>query len=210
MRKIIAFAIAIVFCFTVFASAEPTDETQSEPKYSLGSLLPDCAIYLKNPDALSKEAFEEYASSLGFDIILHPDFQLLTDDGLCPVRLQDNRFVQNDGGNLFMTGFESYPLGWLNNTYVATKPNEEGASFVLLLRCYSGIDYFGPLTAYLFGAYCVKYCKGVFEDFEGEMRFDDLTEIEREIAVFTDELISEAKQGRLCSCPFDGWLGLLK
>ena len=206
MRKTLAFLMAIVFCFTVFTSAESTDETQSEQEYPLRSLLPDCAIYLNNPDALSKEAFEEYASSLGFDISLHPDFQLLTDDGLCPVRLKDDRFVQYEGGNLFMTGFECYPLGWLNNSYVAMKPDEEGASFVLLLRCYSGIDDFGPLTAYLFGAYCVKYCEGVFEDFEGEMCFDDLAEIEWEIAVFTDELISEAEQGRLISCPFDGWL----
>ncbi len=206
MRRILVLLMAIVLCSTVFTSAESTDGAQSEPEYPLGSLLPDCAVYLKNPDALSKEAFKEYASSLGFDIILHPDFQLLTDEGHCPVRLKDDRFVQNGGRNLFMTGFECYPCGWLNDSYDAAKPNEEGASFVLLLRCYSGIDCFGPFTAYLFGAYCVKFCEGVFEDFECEMRFDDPADIEREIAVFTDELISEAEQGRLYSCPFEGWL----
>ncbi len=35
--------------------------------------------------------------------------------------------------------------------------------------------------------------------------FDDPAVIEREIAVFTDELICEAKKGRLHSCPFEGW-----
>ena len=206
MKKLIALAMAMLLCFTVFTSTESTNDTQSALEYPLGSLLPDCAVYLKNPDALSKEAFEEYASSLGFDIILHPDFQLLTDEGHCPVRLKDDRFVQNEGTNLFMTGFECYPLGWLNDLYDAAKPNEEGASFVLLLRCYSGIDYLSPLTAYIFGAYCVKYCEGVFEDFEGEICFDDQAEIEREIAVFTDDLIFELEQGRLLVYPFEGWL----
>ena len=206
MRKMLVLLMAIVLCSTVFTSAESTDGAQSEPEYPLGFLLPDCAVYLKNPDALSKEAFEEYASSLGFDIILYPDFQLLTDEGHCPVRLKDDRFVQDEGVNLFMTGFECYPCGWLNDSYDAAKPNEEGASFVLLLRCYSGIDYFSLLTAYLFGAYCVKCCEGVFEDFEGEMCFDDPAEIEREIAVFTDELIFELEQGRLLVYPFEGWL----
>ncbi len=34
---------------------------------------------------------------------------------------------------------------------------------------------------------------------------DDPAVIEREIAVFADELICEAKKGRLHSCPFEGW-----
>ncbi len=206
MKKLIALAMAMLLCFTVFTLAESKDEAQSGPGYPLGSLQPDCVVYMKNPDALSKEAFEEYAASLGFDITLHPDFQLLTDKGFCPVCLKDDRFIQNEGGNLFLTGFECYPWGWLNDSYDAAKPEEEGASFVLLIRCYSGIDYFGPFTAYLFGAFCVEYCGGVFEDFEGEMCFDYPAEIEREMAVFTDELIFELEQDRLLVYPFEGWL----
>ena len=38
--------------------------------------------------------------------------------------------------------------------------------------------------------------------------FDDPAVIEREIAVFTDELICESKTGRLHSCPFKAGLFL--
>ena len=202
----LALALTIVLCFTVLASVETTVGTHSAPEHHLGSLLADCAVYLKNIDALSKDGFEGYASTLGFDITLHPDFQLLTDEGFCPVCLKDDRFVQNDGGEpLFLTGFECYPCGWLNNSYDVTKPNEEEASFVLLIRCYSGINYLGSFITYLLGAYCVKYCGGVFEDFEAGMCFDDLAEIERAIAVFADDLTSWAEQGQLYTIPFEGW-----
>ena len=206
MNKMISLALAFLLCFTNITFAESTDKAQSKLEYPLGSLLPDCAIYLKDPDAVSKEAFEEYASSLGFDIHLHPDFHLLTDEGFCQLCLKDERFVQNDGGDLFLTGFECYPWAWLNDSYESAQPEQEGTSFVLLLRCYSGIDYLSPLAAYLFGAYCIKNCGGVFEDFEAEMSFDDLAEIESEIGDYTDFLISEAEKGRLPTCPFERWV----
>ena len=52
MKKMLALAIAIVFGLTVFASAESKDEAQSGPEYPLGSLQPDCVVYMKNPDEL--------------------------------------------------------------------------------------------------------------------------------------------------------------
>ena len=35
-------------------TAESKDEAQSGPGYPLGSLQPDCVVYMKNPDALLK------------------------------------------------------------------------------------------------------------------------------------------------------------
>ena len=199
MKQPIALLLAFVFCFAGFAFGEAQTDEEEPASY----VLADCLVYLKDPDALSNEGFVAYAASLGFNITLHPDTQYLSGEGFRPLCLEDGRF--DPYGNLFLTGFECDPSGWQKIACDAAEPGEDEASFILLIRCYSGIDYFGPLAALLFGAYCVKTCDGAFEDFEAEAYYDDPSEIEREIAIYTDFLISEAKQGSLCSQPFEGW-----
>lgn len=69
-------------------------------------------MYLRNPNVFPNLAFEEYCISLGFDVKLHLDLNLLSDEGFALVCLTDDRFTQN-GSNKFMTSFESYPSPYL-------------------------------------------------------------------------------------------------
>lgn len=184
----------------------------------------DYSVYLINPSAFSNVAFEKYCTSLGFNVKLHPDLNLLSDEGFAPVCLTDNRFSQN-GSNQFMTGFESYPspyqpveqntaksrgiFGLFNKKAPEETPIEKkikDASFVLALSC-SGMDSFEPVIALLLGAFCVRYCGGIFDDSQLGRYYDDAEELEQKTIVFAvNELISEAEKGTLRTHPFEGWL----
>ena len=142
----------------------------------------DYYVYLKKtfPDKL---AFENYAKELGYNLTLHPETDLMNDSGFCPIRFIDARFNDATGTDTFMTGFELYrdiyqpskqkvtiSKGFLG-IFRKRVPHKEtmldlavkGSSTVLYLRC-SGSDSFEIMMAYLFGAYCVKHCNGVFDD----------------------------------------------
>ena len=68
----------------------------------------DYYIYLKHPNAFSVQSFEQYCSSLGLHIELHPSFNLLEDAGFSPIRLIDERFVRDGRNHDFLSGFELY------------------------------------------------------------------------------------------------------
>jgi len=183
----------------------------------------DYYVYIKDPDAFSNLAFEKYCMSLGFSVKLHPELNLLLDEGFVPVCLTDDRFVQN-GSNRFMTGFESYPSPYqpvVQNTPKAhglfglfsKKPKEEtpfekkvkDSSFVFALSC-SGMDSFEPVIAHLLGAFCIRNCGGIFDDPQFGRYYDDAEELEQEIAFAVDDLLAEAEKGNLRTHPFEGWL----
>ena len=114
------------------------------------------------------------------------------------------------GVGRFITGFESYPSLY-SPKQGATKelpfdPKKiEGRTFVLFLSCGMS-DAFEPLIAYLFGAFCIKCCGGVFYDPQDDICWDDLSEIERTIASDIEELIPAVKQGQLPTHEFEGWI----
>lgn len=184
----------------------------------------DYYVYLKNPDALSNPAFEEYCASLGFDVELHPVTNLLSDDGFVPVCLTDDRFAQY-GGNQFLTGLESFPAPYQpveRDTskprgffgLFQKKPREESpiekkikdSAFVLALTCRS-VDSFEHIIAILLGAFCVRHCGGIFDDPQTGKYYDDAEELEQETLVYAvNELIEEAEEGDLRTHPFEGWL----
>ena len=184
----------------------------------------DYYVYLKNPDAFSNPAFEEYCASFGFDVKLHPDLNLLSDDGFVPACLTDDRFARH-GSNQFLTGFESFPApyqpverstskprGFLGLFH--KKPKEEtpfeqiikDSTFVLALTCRS-MDSFEHIIAILLGAFCVRHCGGIFDDPQFGRYYDDAQELEREtLAYAVNELLEEAEKGSLRTHPFEGWL----
>lgn len=55
-----------------------------------------------------KSEYERYANEQGFQIKVHPEIDLMTDTGFCPVCLTDVRFADEMGANAFLTGFELY------------------------------------------------------------------------------------------------------
>ena len=67
----------------------------------------DYHLYLKRtmPD---KSEYERYANEQGFQIKVHPEIDLMTDTGFCPVCFTDVRFADEMGVNAFLTGFELY------------------------------------------------------------------------------------------------------
>ena len=184
----------------------------------------DYDVYLKNPDAFSNPAFEAYCASLGFDVKLHPDTNLMSDDGFVPVCLTDDRFVQN-GSNQFLTGLESFPapyqpvardtskpcglLGLFHKQPTEETPFEQktkDAAFVLAMTCRS-MDSFEHIIAILLGAFCVRHCGGIFDDPQMGRYYDDAEELEQEtLAYAVKELIEEAEAGDLRTHPFEGWL----
>ena len=68
----------------------------------------DYYVYLKQMDAFSSQSFEQYCSSLGLHIELHPSFNLLEDAGFSPIRLIDERFISDSGSHDFLSGFELF------------------------------------------------------------------------------------------------------
>ena len=184
----------------------------------------DYYLYLKNPDAFSNAVFEDYCASLGFDVKLHPDANLMSDDGFVPVCLTDDRFAQN-GGNQFLTGVESFPAPYqpvARDTskprglfgLFQKKPKEEtpferkikDSAIVLALTCRS-MDSFEHIIAILLGAFCVRHCGGFFDDPQMGRYYDDAEELEQETLVYAvNELIEEAEEEDLRTHPFEGWL----
>jgi hypothetical protein len=162
-------------------------------------------IYLKRTDTLTKKAIEEYAASIGLSITLHPDVQLISDEGFCPICMKDDRFVQKGSGNLFLTGFELFPSEYEEDMEDQPESKVKGSSFVLDLCC-SAVDSFETLMAYVLGAFCIKKCDGVFEDLQAERYYHDSAEIEQEIEIILEELISEAKHNRLRMHKFERWI----
>ena len=90
-------------------------------------------IYLKRTDTLTKKAIEEYAASIGLSITLHPDVQLISDEGFCSICMKDDRFVQKGGGNLFLTGFELFPSEYEEDMEDQPESKVKGSSWRHLL-----------------------------------------------------------------------------
>lgn len=183
----------------------------------------DYFVYLKHklPD---KSDYESFAKTLGFQITVHPEIELMNDTGFCPIRLTDTRFADINGSDTFLTGFELYhddyhpsqsPVsvskGFLGLFRKKIQPKEtpfdlavKDSSVVISLRC-SGSDSLEILMVYLFGAYCVKHCNAVFDDPQFGCYYIDTTVIETEISKIVDELCEEKESGNLCTHKFEEW-----
>ena len=185
----------------------------------------DYHVYLNHADVFSSQAFEQYCNSLGLHIELHPAFNLLGDSGFLPIHLIDERFVGAGGSHDFLSGFELYSseyhhilqpqkqaAGFFKKIF-KTKPIQEtpfdsavkDAAWLIELRCGSA-DSFEVLLAYVFGAYLVKYCGGVFDDPQTGQFYDDNSHLEIEIASITTELLEQANTGELLTHEFTEWI----
>lgn len=184
----------------------------------------DYYVYLKHADAFSARSFEQYCSFLGLRIELHPSFSLLEDSGFSPVRLIDERFAVDGGNHDFLSGFELYSseyrhilqpqkqaTGFFQKLFKA-KPVQEtpfdravkDAVWLAELRCGSA-DSFEVLLAYVFGAFLVKCCGGVFDDPQTGQFYDDYTHLETEIMAIIAELQEQKKAGEFLTHPFREW-----
>ena len=184
----------------------------------------DYYVYLKQMDAFSSQSFEQYCSSLGLHIELHPSFNPLEDAGFSPIRLIDERFISDSGSHDFLSGFELFSskyhhilqsqekaTGFFHKLFKA-KPIQEkpfdraikDTTWLIELRCGSA-DSFEVLLAYVFGAYLVKCCGSVFDDPQTGQFYDDSNHLESEIAAIIAELLEQANAGELLTHEFKGW-----
>ena len=184
----------------------------------------DYYIYLKHPDPFSAQSFEQYCSSLGLHIELHPSFNLLEDAGFSPIRLIDERFVRDGRNHDFLSGFELYSseyqhvlppqkkaTGFFQKLF-KTKPIQEtpfdravkDATWLIELRC-GNADSFEVLLAYVFGAYLSKFCCGVFDDPQTGQFYGNSKHLESEIPAIISELLEQANAGELLTHEFKEW-----
>ena len=184
----------------------------------------DYYVYLKHPDTFSAQSFEQYCSSLGLHIELHPSFDLLEDAGFSPIRLIDERFVRDGRNHDFLSGFELYSseyqhalqpqkkaTGFLHKIFKA-KPIQQtpfdravkDATWLIELRCGSA-DSFEVLLAYLFGAYLIKHCGGVYDDPQTGQFYDDHNRLEIEMKAIIADLLEQGNAGELLTHEFMGW-----
>lgn len=184
----------------------------------------DYYIYLKQTDGFSVKSFESYCSTLGLHVTTHPSFNLLEGSGFEPMRLIDERFAKEGEYKAFLSGFELYSseyqhilqppkkkIGLFQKLFKA-KPVEEtpfdrvikDASVLIELRC-SGEDSFEVLLAYVFGAYLVKHCGGVFDDPQTGQYYDNCNHLENEIAEILTELLQQANADELLTHEFTEW-----
>lgn len=185
----------------------------------------DYNIYLKQADAFSAPSFEQYCSSLGMHVELYPSFNLSEHTGFLPMRLIDERFGEDGGNHDFLSGFEYYLSEYQHMVqpqkekkgffarFSKAKPAQESpfdsaikdASWQVGLCCGSA-DSFEVLLAYIFGAYLVKYCGGVFDDPQTGQFYDDVEQLESEIAVIIADLPELKNSGELLTHKFEEWM----
>ncbi len=185
----------------------------------------DYSVYLKQADAFSAQSFEEYCCSLGLNVKLHPEFILSEDSGFLPFRLMDERFAVDGGNHDFLSGFEIYSseyhhiiqprekkTGFFKKLFKANTEEEtpfdkavKGSSLLITLVCgYS--DSFEVLLAYVFGAYLVKHCGGVFYDPQSDRFYDDRDSLENKVAEIVSELQELKSTNKLLTHEFEEWL----
>ncbi len=185
----------------------------------------DYFVYLKNIDGFSTQTFEQYCDSLGLHIKLHPSFDILKDTGFYPMCLVDERFAKVGKYHEFLSGFEVYTSEYNHiiqphkktkcffGKFFKSKPKQESpfdtavkeATLSIALCCSSG-DSFEVLLAYIFGAYLVKYCGGVFDDPQTGQYYNDNNHIENEIDAIITDLLEQSNSSELITHEFNGWL----
>lgn len=184
----------------------------------------DYYVYLRQTDAFSTQSFEQYCYSLGLHVELHPSFNLLEDAGFSPIRFIDERFFRDGGNHDFLSGFELYSseyhhvlqpqkkaTGFFRKLFKA-KPIQENpfdkaikdATWLIELHC-GNADSFEVLLAYVFGAYLVKCCGGVFDDPQTGRFYHDNEHLESEITAIITELLAQANAGELSTHEFKEW-----
>ena len=182
----------------------------------------DYYVYLKQPNAFSALAFEQYCGFLGFHIKLHPSFKLLEETGFSPIRLVDERFAGDGGNHDFLSGFElasseyqhvlqPQKAGFWHKIFKAKTAQEtpfdraiKDATWSIGIRCGSA-DSFEVLLAYIFGAYLVKCCGGVFDDPQTGQFYEDHHHLESEIEAIIAELLEQENAGELLTHDFQEW-----
>ena len=184
----------------------------------------DYSVYLKRAEDFSARSFEEYCGSLGLTVKLHPEFNMSEDSGFLPFRLIDERFAAEGENHDFKSGFEIYsseyrhiirPLekktGFFKKLFKAKTIEEtpfdkavKDASLLISLVC-GYYDSFEVLLAYVFGAYLVAHCGGVFYDPQSDRLYDRREDLENEIAEIISELQEMKSQGELLTHKFDEW-----
>ena len=181
----------------------------------------DYLLFLRRPEAFSREDFAKYCKAQGFLVMIDPEYVLQEDTGFVPFCYTDGRFTGTDGTHRFLTGFESYPepyspaaaqetpapKGFFGKLFgkktAAMKPTEQSvpdAKMLLTLVCHG--DAFEVLMAHLFGAYLLRASGGVMEDPQLGKRYEDAGDVETEVQRILAEELEEEKTGKLVKHPF--------
>lgn len=191
----------------------------------------DFYVHFKKTDSFSTKTFECFSKSLGFDIALHPTFNIEVDTGFYPMCLTDDRFSGDDGNNKFMTGFEIYTNPYVHVTATVSGKQEKTTFFEKLfrkkkpakkaiespldtflreadteiyLRC-SGSEILESFVAHIFGAYLISEYGATFDDPQAGNFYTSVDEIKAEIESFLSEILELQKKCGLELNSFEGW-----
>lgn len=180
----------------------------------------DYFVYLKKPENYSSGEFERCCESLGLRAEMHPAFSFREDSGFTPICLTAEQLAANGP---YLSGFEFYFSEYLHAVTPKKAPGLLGKLFrkntaeespfdaavkdsVALVELHCGTaDSFEVLLAYVFGAYLVKYCGGVFDDPQTGQFFDTCDRMEAAVAEILQELQGLADAGQLRTHRFTGW-----
>lgn len=181
----------------------------------------DYYFYLKSTDGISSQGFEAYCASIGYTVRLHPDTNLLTDEGFVPACLTDDRFAM-DGNDRFLSGVdwfiapyrsepeEEKPSGlWglfrrKNKVESPLQKRIRNSTVEMCAACHF-IDAFELLIAQLLGAYLIKTCGAVMHDPQSGKYFDDETYVKEIIDGLVKAMLASKEEGTLRVHPFERW-----
>ena len=183
----------------------------------------DYYIYLRNASVFSSVQFEQYCAEHGMAIRLHPAFDLISNYGFVQMNLKDARFSKEKIITSYLTGFELFCDAYhhpvakrqhigLWGRLFGKKTSEEtsfekairDSNLVLTLNC-SGEDSFEILIAYMFGAYLVTCCGGIFDDPQRGQYYDSEHALLMEANIIIAELSNPKHTDELLTHPFTNW-----
>ncbi|MBQ9133243.1 MAG: hypothetical protein IJX64_01785 [Clostridia bacterium] len=183
----------------------------------------DYYAYIKDIANFSVAELAAYAATVGVDLRVEEDLNLLEAEGFQPFHLRVGFIDGIAPEQTFLSGFELYTSEYvheppapvqlrfwqklLGKKPLAPAPNPFSAAVAdakyCAAMCCSGADHFEPLLAYIFGAYVCKFCGGVLDDPQTGCYYDHVGQIESGIFAMQAELNREAQSGDLQVHPLE-------
>ena len=192
----------------------------------------DFNVFYCSRNQFSLEEFEQYAASLGFGFMFHPDCDVTARKGIVPIRLESSALSGDGTVAAYSTAFESYPNDYehppirkvtkktlLSRIFKRRKHAAEDEStpelsgFDLAVKdCDKNIfissrgeDPLEILAAYIYGAYYCRKFGAVFDNPQIGRFYNDADELETVIMDLTEEFRKAAGNGQLNAQPFTEW-----
>lgn len=136
----------------------------------------DLNIYLKNISDVDKNTCISYLSKFGMDVDIYPEVDFNTHTGFLPFKFKLHNPPKYIEDMTYLSGFEYYADIFNYNNEIETISQEDSYLFdaefdYLIKECayvinlyISAQDSFEVRFAFLFGAYLVDCCGGIFID----------------------------------------------